>query len=148
MLLLLPDSKTGQKTIRLSKPAADILRSLPRVAGNPHVFVGNRHGQPLVNIQKPWRRIRDQAGLDNVRIHDLRHSFASIGVGQGLSLQVVGALLGHARTNTTERYAHLQKDHVWQANQDVGEAIEMMLAGPSDRSRPSFKTKQINKQSK
>jgi integrase len=143
-LLLLPDSKTGQKTIRLSAPAVQIFRSLPRFAGNPFVIVGSKAHRPLNKLQKPWRRIRDQAGLNDVRIHDLRHSFASIGVGQGLSLQVVGALLGHARTNTTERYAHLQKDHVWQANQDVGEAIEMMLhglptpsaAGPSPKGAP------------
>jgi integrase len=78
-LLMLPDSKTGRKAIFLNAQAVAILAALPRLPDNPHVIVGEVIGQHLVNIQKPWDRIRSAAGLDDVRIHDLRHSFASAG---------------------------------------------------------------------
>lgn len=61
-------------------------------------------------MQKPWRRIRQQAGLGDVRIHDLRHSFASNAVGLGESLPMIGKLLGHNHVQTTARYAHLADD--------------------------------------
>jgi len=77
-LLLLPDSKTGQKIVRLNQHAAAVLHKLPRIADNPYVIAGRRAGSHLINLQKPWRRIRALAGLDDVRIHDLRHSFASV----------------------------------------------------------------------
>ena len=75
--LRLPDSKTGKKSIYLNPPALQVLSSLQRGADNPYVIQGERAGAHLVNLQKPWRRIRKAAGLDDVRIHDLRHSFAS-----------------------------------------------------------------------
>ncbi|MDH3195215.1 MAG: site-specific integrase, partial [Hyphomicrobiales bacterium] len=109
-LLRLPDSKTGAKTIYLNAPALQILTDLPRLEGNPFVICGKREGARLINLQKPWRRIRKAAGLDDVRIHDLRHSFASVAAGSGQSLPVIGALLGHTQPGTTARYAHLAAD--------------------------------------
>ena len=128
-MLLLPDSKTGAKAVYLSAPALDVLAKLPRLAGNPHVIAGEREGAALVNLQKPWRRIRAKAGLDGVRIHDLRHSFASVGAAGGLSLPMIGKLLGHTQAATTERYAHLAADPVRAANEAIGERIAAMMKG-------------------
>ena len=128
-LLRLPDSKTGEKVIYLSAPALQLLAELPRIAGNPHVLPGERSGRHLVNIEKTWRRVRHDAGLDDVRLHDLRHSFAAIGAGVGLGLPVIGALLGHTETSTTARYAHLAADPVRAANEAIGRRIAAALAG-------------------
>ena len=128
-LLRLPDSKTGEKVIYLSAPALQLLAELPRIAGNPHVLPGERSGRHLVNIEKTWRRVRHDAGLDDVRLHDLRHSFAAIGAGAGLGLPVIGALLGHTETSTTARYAHLAADPVRAANEAIGRRIAAALAG-------------------
>ena len=99
--LNLADSKTGAKTIYLNAPARRLLAALPRLEGNPFVVPGERRGQHLVNLEKPWRKIRELAQLPDLRLHDLRHSFASIGAGAGLGLPVIGALLGHAQAATT-----------------------------------------------
>jgi len=122
-LLRLPDSKTGKKVIYLNAPALQILTELPRVEGNPFVIVGKIEGARLINLQKPWRRIRNAAGLDDVRIHDLRHSFASVAVGSGQSLPVIGALLGHSQPQTTARYAHLAADPLRAASDDTAGRI-------------------------
>jgi integrase len=106
-VLKLPDSKSGAKAIPLNQPALDVLDALPRLHGNPFVLVGRVEGKHLVNLQKPWRAIRKEAGLDDVRIHDLRHSFASISVGLGGTLPVIGRVLGHSQPVTTARYAHV-----------------------------------------
>jgi integrase len=82
-VLRLPDSKTGAKPIYLNDPAVDLLRNAPRMQNNPFVIPGKRPGARLINLQKPWRRIRARAELKDVRIHDLRHSFASMGAGVG-----------------------------------------------------------------
>lgn len=127
-LLFLPDSKTGQKTIRLSAAAIDILKTLPRMTGNPYVLPGRREGQHLINLQKPWRRIRENAGIPDVRIHDLRHSFASVAAASGGSLPMIGKLLGHTQPQTTARYAHLADDPLKELNERVGGAIADALA--------------------
>lgn len=119
-LLLLPDSKTGQKSIRLNDAAIDVLKHLPQVKGNPYVLPGRREGEHLVNLQKPWRRIRKAAGLEDVRIHDLRHSFASVAAASGASLQMIGKLLGHTNPQTTARYAHLADQPTQNLNDEVG----------------------------
>jgi integrase len=105
----LPDSKTGTKTLPLPKPALDVLRGLSDAHGrqSKFVFPGKRNGTFFTGIQKPWQRIRLRAGLPDVRIHDLRHCFASTAVSHGESLFLVGAVLGHRTTSTTQRYAHL-----------------------------------------
>jgi integrase len=121
--LRLPDSKTGAKTIYLSPPALEVLNDLQRQDGNPYVIIGAKPGAHLINLRKPWHRIRTKAGLDNVRIHDLRHSFASMAVAGGLSLPVIGALLGHTQASTTQRYAHLAADPLKQAANLTGARI-------------------------
>ena len=122
-LLRLPDSKTGAKVIYVNAPALQILSDLPRLEGNPFVICGKREGARLINPQKPWRRIRKAAGLDDVRIHDLRHSFASVAAGSGQSLPVIGALLGHTQPQTTARYAHLAADPLRAASDAIGGRI-------------------------
>jgi integrase len=128
-LLVLPDSKTGRKAIRLNAPAREVLESVPRLEGNSHVICGERPGQHLVNLQKPWRRIRKAAKLDDVRIHDLRHSFASVGASSGQSLVVIGKMLGHSQPATTARYAHLADDPVKAASDAVGARIAAAMDG-------------------
>lgn len=120
--LFLPDSKTGKKTIILNDGAVDVLRLLPRLENNPFVIVGHRHGTHLVNLQKPWRRIRALAGID-CRIHDLRHTFASVAVASGGSLPIIGRQLGHSQPQTTQRYAHLADDPVRRMTEVTGNVI-------------------------
>ena len=121
--LFLPDSKTGRKAIHLSPPALALLQTIPRLEGNPYVICGERPGRQLVNLQKPWRRIRAAAKLDDVRLHDLRHSFASVAASGGQSLIVIGKMLGHSQPATTARYAHLADDPVRAASDAVGKHI-------------------------
>ena len=125
----LPDSKTGEKTITLGPAALQLLSTLPRVDGNPHVIVGGREGKALVNIKDPWAIVRDAAGLDGVRIHDLRHSFASVGAASGMSLPVIGALLGHTQAATTQRYAHLSDDPLQAAAGAISDKIAAAMTG-------------------
>ncbi len=105
--LRLPDSKTGAKVIVLGDEAAALLRSIPRVDGNPFVFVGVKPQRHIVSVGQVWGRVRIRAGLPDVRMHDLRHTFASLAVANGASLPMIGRLLGHRNTSTTARYAHL-----------------------------------------
>jgi integrase len=121
--LRLPDSKTGAKIIYLSAPALEVLAGLPRMTTNPYVVPGKSEGKPLVGIDKFWFRVRTAAGLRGVRLHDLRHSFASMAVAGGLSLPIIGALLGHKHPTTTGRYAHLSADPLRAANDVVGMRI-------------------------
>ncbi len=107
--LRLPDSKTGAKVIPLGAAALEALSEIPRIEGNPHVFPG-LEGRHFVGLQKTWERLRKRAGLEDVRLHDLRHSFASVAVAGGDSLYLVGKVLGHQQARTTERYAHLADD--------------------------------------
>jgi integrase len=126
--LRLPDSKTGGKVIYLNAPAIALLQDLRHVEGNLHVIVGATTTGPLVGINKIWERIRARADLDDVRLHDLRHSFASVGAIGGLSLPVIGALLGHKHATTTARYAHLSADPVRAANEAVGARIAAAMS--------------------
>jgi len=121
--LMLPDSKTGKKTVYLSPQAIEVLKAAPIEQDNPYVIIGKKNQSHLINLQKPWRRIRKKAGLDNVRIHDLRHTFASVAAASGLSLPIIGALLGHKQTQTTARYAHLVGEPLLEAVGKVGERM-------------------------
>ncbi len=127
--LRLPDSKTGARVIHLNAPALEILNTIARQDGNPHVIVGAKPGTHLVNLKKPWHRIREAAGIEDVRLHDLRHSFASVAVGLGEGLPIVGKLLGHTQPQTTQRYAHLAADPVRTATERIGAAISGMMQG-------------------
>ena len=176
-MLFLPESKTGQKAIWLSAPALETFANLPRMERNPYVICGDKPERPLVNLEKPWRRIRERAtvrtwkrgddkmvsglvaglaeklgrepkysecvtaaekakvelpvGLTDVRIHDLRHSFASVAASGGLSLPMIGKLLGHTQAATTARYAHLAADPVRAANEAIGQKIAATMKNGS-----------------
>ena len=121
--LKLRDSKTGPRTVSLSAEAADVLATLERVPANPWVIPGTRPGTRLSSIFAPWRRVRARAGLDDVRIHDLRHSYASRALALGESLPVIAKLLGHAQIQTTARYTHLTRDAVRDAATRVADDI-------------------------
>lgn len=169
-VLRLPDSKTGAKLIYLNAAALEVLEGIPRKSDNPWVICGRESGHGLVNIRKPWHRIRRRAtirlwqqnpaaaeviagieldperpnvaklkaaltaqdidvpwSMEDLRLHDLRHSFASFAVENGLSLPVIGKLLGHAHQATTQRYAHLADDPIRAANDIVGEHISAVM---------------------
>lgn len=129
-LLHLPDSKTGSKIVILPGPARDLLAALPRLKGNPYVLPGRRKGRHLVNLQEPWNRLKARAELSDVRLHDLRHSFASVGAAAGLGLPIIGALLGHTQAATTHRYAHLAADPLKQAADLIAGKIADALKHP------------------
>jgi integrase len=120
--LRLPDSKTGAKSIFLPAPALGVLSQLPRVDGNPYVItgIGNRY---LVNVWKQWAFLRNIVALNDVRLHDLRHSFASVGAAGGMSLNIIGGLLGHRQPQTTARYAHLAADPLKAAADRIASTI-------------------------
>lgn len=129
-VLKLPDSETGAKPIFLSAPALEVLenlRALPTSQGSRYIIHGRVKGRPLINLAKPWTRICDRAGLREVRLHDLRHTAASIGVGQGMSLPVIGRLLGHTQASTTQRYAHVDLDPALAAAEQIGTAVSGAL---------------------
>ncbi|WP_417793083.1 tyrosine-type recombinase/integrase [Terasakiella pusilla] len=174
--LNLPTSKTGQKVVFLNAPALEVLSNVKRIKGNPYVITGTKEASHLVNLRKPWVRIRETAsvellskngeygplisayenenerrptylelvtlcgkqgleeplGLTDVRLHDLRHSFASVGVTSGMSLPMIGKLLGHKKTATTERYAHLAADPVKEANEALGQRLADMMNGEKE----------------
>ena len=126
--LRLSDSKTGAKVIPLGAAAMQVIAAQARRDRVDYVFPG-AHGGPLGSIGKIWRRIRAAAGLGNVRLHDLRHSFASNIVNAGGSLPVIGALLGHRSTQTTARYAHLADDPLRAVADRAAGSIAAALAG-------------------
>ena len=123
----LRDAKTGPRTVQLSPAAAAALARAPRVEGNPHVVPGMRPGSRMGDLQRPWERIRKRAGLDGLRLHDCRHSFASRALALGESLPTIGKLLGHSHIQTTARYAHLARDSVHESARRVSERIEVAL---------------------
>ena len=104
--LQLPDSKTGPKTIYLNAQATAVLDGLERRSDELLVFPAMRREAPI-NLGQYWDRIRRKAALPDVRLHDLRHSFASAAIAQHIPLATIGKLLGHALPETTARYAHL-----------------------------------------
>ena len=128
-VLRLPDSKTGAKIVHIDGAAARILSGIERLDDNPWVITGKLPHTHWQEPQRPWRRIRAHAGLDDVRIHDLRHTFASVAVSGGQGLPIIGKMLGHTQVQTTARYAHLATDPVKQATADVSASIEAALEG-------------------
>jgi integrase len=127
--LQLPDTKTGARRIPLPPAARDILDRLPRNPTNPFVIVGKVADQAITDLQRPWRRIRAEAELKDVRIHDLRHTYASNAVANGMPIQMVGKLLGHTQIQTTMRYAHLADDPVMRAAEQNSRMLSEALAG-------------------
>jgi integrase len=128
-LLLLSDSKTGAKPVFLSTAAAEFIGTLPRMAGTEYVFPGDRPGKPIVSLRKSWERVCKIARIDALRLHDLRHTYASVGAADGLSLPVIGALLGHSQPATTARYAHLAASPLHEAADAIGARIMAALDG-------------------
>lgn len=153
-LMFLPDSKTGRKTLYLSDIALNILDELPRVTANPYIIPGSNKGKPRADLKRPWAAIARAAGLvqakgksepkpkagaerkrkrasaavhDDVRLHDLRHTFAATGAGSSLGLPVIGKLLGHSQARTTQRYAHLDADPLHKAANLISAQIAASL---------------------
>ena len=121
--LRLPDTKTGPRTISLSPEAAQVLAAIPHIDGNPHVIPGKIRGKAMRNLNDPWDIVCEHAGLEDMRIHDARHSFASRALALGESLPMIGKLLGHTQVETTARYAHLAEDSVRESAVRVSDSI-------------------------
>jgi integrase len=142
-LLLLPDSKTGKKAIVLNAPALDILANLPRVGA--YVIAGQSAGsgddKPRADLNRPWRAIVKRANLNGLRIHDLRHTHASVGAGLGLGLPIIGKLLGHTQASTTARYAHLDADPLRRASEHIGSRLAAAMGDL--KPRPSGEVIQV-----
>ena len=122
--LLVPLTKSGKpRVIALNAAAIQILQTMKRSDGNPYIVPSTVTGQPPPSLFFPWDRIRQRAGLSDLRLHDLRHSFASFLVNSGVSLYVVQGLLGHANSKYTQRYAHLTADTLRDAAEAVGSVV-------------------------
>ena len=124
---VLPDSKTGPKAIQLPPPSRAVLNGLPRTS--TFVFPNRKGDGPMTGLGYRWSKLRALAGLDGVRIHDCRHTFASHAVMSGLDLYTVGRLLGHADTGSTERYAHLVDEHVRAAAGRISGIVHGAMTG-------------------
>lgn len=140
-LMYLSDSKTGAKKVLLSAPALDVMAELPRVGD--YVIAGNKPDQPRNDIKRPWQRITRHAGLENLRLHDLRHSYASVGAASGMGLGMVGKLLGHASPVTTARYSHFADDPLRRASDLIASSIAAAIQPkPSKEKVVALKRKQ------
>jgi integrase len=126
-LLFLADSKTGRKTVILNAPALTVLTRLDRLGS--YVVPGDHPDRPRADLKRPWEAVAKRAGLDGVRLHDLRHTYASFGAGGGLGLPIIGRLLGHTQASTTQRYAHLDADPLRRASETIGGRIAAALDG-------------------
>jgi integrase len=126
-VLRLPDSKSGAKVVHLAQPAVELLRDAQRKEGNPWVIFGTLPGKRLSDLQPFWQRVRARAGVKDVRIHDLRHTYASTAVASGQGLPMIGKLLGHTQVQTTARYAHLAAEPVRMAADSVATTLRKAL---------------------
>lgn len=144
-LILLPDSKTGSKPIVLNQQTIDVLNSIPRLVNFPWVLMGHTEGQHLKALQASWIRVRRLAGIPDVRIHDLRHSFASFAVMSGGTLPIIGKLLGHNTPITTARYAHLAAHPVSHLAEATGTALaDAMSSGRLPGASPAQQQQSAN----
>jgi integrase len=122
--LRLPDTKSGRAHyLPLSEPALALLSTIPRVEGNPYIIVGLKEGSHLVNISKPWLRVRKAAGVEDVRLHDLRRTVGSWLAQAGNSLHLIGRVLNHSSQTTTAIYARFAQDHVRDALEAHGKRL-------------------------
>lgn len=127
--LRIPETKTGRPhVVPLSDPAFEILTSLPREQSNPYLFPGRKKGQPLSDVTKPWRRIREKSGLEDIRLHDLRRTVGSWMAISGASLSLIGKVLNHSDPSTTAVYARLAENSARDALERHAENI-MDVAG-------------------
>ncbi len=127
--LVLTDSKTGPRTAWLGEQAHMLLSCLPRRKGHPEVFLNPKTRKPIRSVGSFWVKIKEEADLPGVRLHDLRHSFASHAAARSETLPIIGKLLGHTHITTTSRYAHLDDGQVVEASQRIGDLLEEALAG-------------------
>jgi integrase len=141
--LRLGDSKTGAKVIPIGAPAIEVLAGVTIIEGSPFVFPASSGKGRFQGVERVWRKVRTDAGLPKLRLHDLRHSFASVGLARGDPLPVIGAILGHADVKTTSRYAHLADDPVKHAADAISRTIKSAFAG-----RPSAEVVPFVKQAK
>ena len=133
-LLFLPESKTGRKTIILNAPTIAVFSGLDRIG--PYVIPGDDPEKPRADLKRPWEAVSKRAGLAGVRLHDLRHTYASFGAGGGLGLPIIGKLLGHSQASTTARYAHLDNDPLRRASESIAGRIAAALEGESGKVVP------------
>ncbi|MBZ6077579.1 tyrosine-type recombinase/integrase [Microvirga puerhi] len=131
--LFLPDSKTGAKTVVLGAPALEVLASVPRLDACPFVIAGEKLDRPRADLKRPWALVTRAAKLDGVRLHDLRHTYASHGAAGGMGLTIVGRLLGHADVKTTNRYSHFDADPLRRAANAIGQTLSAAMSEKSDR---------------
>ena len=122
-VLRLRDAKTGPRMAPLTEAALNVLDGIERAEGVPWVFLGGKPKSRLACLSWHWRRIKRETGLHDVRVHDLRHSYASRALALGESLPTIGRLLGHARVGTTAKYAHLVRDAEKAAAARTGDSI-------------------------
>ena len=108
-------------------PALAVLNGLERIG--PYVAPGDNPEQPRHDLKRPWDAVTKQADLTGVRLHDLRHTYASFGAGGGLGLPIIGRLLGHSQLTTTARYAHLDNDPLRRASEAIAGRIAAALNG-------------------
>ncbi len=127
--LRLRDSKTGARSVPLTPAVQAVLDGIVRVPGNPWVIVGRKPGTHLVGINHIWTDVRTRAGLEDVRIHDLRHSYASRALALGEGLPMIGKLLGHTLIKTTARYAHLARETEKASAAKIGGSIGADILG-------------------
>jgi len=125
--LMLPDSKTGAKIVYLNRQAANVIAGLPNRKATGLLFPSFRNPDKPITLGIHWSKIRNCAALPDVRLHDLRHSFASVAVRDNISLMVIGKLLGHALAETTTRYAHLSDEIVADAAERVSGSIARLI---------------------
>ena len=130
-VIWLPDAKTGPRRVLLNAKALELLHDLPRLNSNDYVIAGTVPGQHATDLHKPWSRIRAAAELEDVRIHDLRHTYASIAAMAGHSLPMIGYLLGHTQAQTTQRYVHLVDDTARRAANEVNDLFGSFITAPS-----------------
>lgn len=140
-LLLLPESKTGKGTIVLNAPALAVLSGLTRVG--TYFIAGDSAGmaneRTRSDLKRPWALVSRHAGLEGVRLHDLRHNFAALGAGGGMGLPIIGKLLGHTQPQTTARYAHLDADPLRKAANTIGATIAAAMGEPTSDHSPLTK---------
>jgi len=127
--LRLGDSKTGAKVIPIGAPACEVLATVPAVEGTPYVFPASSGKGRFQGVERVWQKVRVAAGFPKLRLHDLRHSFASVGLARGDALPIIGAILGHADVKTTSRYAHLADDPVKRAADEISRSVKAAFAG-------------------
>lgn len=126
--LQLRDSKTGPRTVWLGTAAREVIDELPRQPGIRWLFWNYRYRRPIRGLRACWLALLCRADLGKLRIHDLRHTFASHGAMNKETLPMIGRLLGHANYKSTARYANLDDAHLLDAAQQVGDAVERLIS--------------------